>query len=141
MSGLCGRRYDRPRGRAPLRAETSCLESLAVSPVPYPGKRVSFENETSFAHIIEEHLELKRRNSQLHPSVSVDRYREDPFESHPLFGTEERARLEDALSGTESERDVKPSKVLAWPHEESEPQAPDPEDTLWGRCRDFDWGD
>jgi hypothetical protein len=32
--------------------------------------------------------------------------------------------------------------VLAWPTEESEPEAQaDVEDTLWGRSRDFDWGD
>jgi hypothetical protein len=32
--------------------------------------------------------------------------------------------------------------VLAWPtgdNGDSEPK--DPEDTLWGRSRDFDWGD
>jgi hypothetical protein len=29
--------------------------------------------------------------------------------------------------------------VLAWPTDTAPPQ--DPEDTLWGRSRDFDWGD
>jgi hypothetical protein len=103
---------------------------------------VSLEKEPSFARIIEEHLELRRRNSRLHRAVRGDRYREDPFESHPLFGSEERARLEDALGGWVSERDLESSQLLAWPGEASEPEAPaDPEDALWGRCRDFDWGD
>jgi hypothetical protein len=103
---------------------------------------VSLEQEPSFARIIEEHLELKRRNSRLDPSGPVDRYREDPFESHPLVGSEERPRLEDAPGGWESERDLESNKLLAWPSEEREPKAPaDPEDALWGRCRDFDWGD
>jgi hypothetical protein len=104
--------------------------------------RVSPEKEASFARIIGEHLELKRRNSRLDPSVPVERYREDPFACHPLFGGGDLARLEDALNGRESERDVESSKLLAWPGEESEPEAPaDSEDVLWGRCRDFDWGD
>jgi hypothetical protein len=103
---------------------------------------VSREKEPSFARIIEEHLELKRRNSRVDPTAPVDRYGEDPFESHPLFGSEERARLEDALSGRVSEGDLESSQLLGWPGEASEPQAPaDPEDVLWGRCRDFAWGD
>jgi hypothetical protein len=101
---------------------------------------VSEHAETSFARIIEEHLELKRRNSQLDGDKPIDRYHvEDPFENHPLFKTEEQARLEDTLSGQEPE--LEPSKVLAWPGDEDTDPAVDPEDTLWGRSRDFDWGD
>ena len=99
-------------------------------------------NENTFARIIEEHLELKRRNSQLDRNMPIDRYRvEDPFENHPLFKTEEQARLEDTLSG--SDPDLDPEKVLAWPVGEDTDGAgtADPEDTLWGRSRDFDWGD
>ena len=106
---------------------------------------MSVENETPFARIIEEHLELKRRNSQLDPNMPIDRYRvQDPFENHPLFKTEEQARLEDTLSGRDSDLDLEPSQVLAWPVEMDEPEAEapvEPEDTLWGRSRDFDWGD
>jgi hypothetical protein len=101
----------------------------------------SFEKDTTFARVIEEHLDLKRRNSELDGAMPIDRYRvADPFENHPLFKTEEQARLEDTLSGRESEFDLEPSPVLAWPGE-PEADAPDPEDTLWGRSRDFDWGD
>ena len=75
---------------------------------------------TPFARIIEEHLELKRRNSLLDRNMPLDRYRvEDPFTNHPLFKTEEQARLEDTLSGRESGLDG--STVLAWPGEDSEP--------------------
>jgi hypothetical protein len=103
----------------------------------------SFEKDTMFARVIEEHLDLKRRNSQLDGNMPLERYRvEDPFENHPLFKTEEQARLEDTLSGRENEWELEPSKVLAWPVEEiEEEEAVDPEDSLWGRSRDFDWGD
>ena len=100
--------------------------------------------DTTFAQIIEDHLELKRKNAMLDPAMPLDRYRiNDPFQNHPLFKTEEQARIEDTLSG--SDPDLDPERVLAWPVvvEESEPadEVPDPEDTLWGRSRDFDWGD
>ncbi|MGH3023347.1 MAG: hypothetical protein ACRDNI_06795 [Gaiellaceae bacterium] len=103
---------------------------------------MSIDKDTTFSRIIEDHLELKRRNSQLDGAMPIDRYRvADPFENHPLFKTEEQARIEDTLSGNEPE--LEPSPVLAWPGEDTEGAlAPaDPEDTLWGRSRDFDWGD
>ena len=100
---------------------------------------MSNDSQTNFARIIEEHLELKRRNSNLDGNMPIDRYRvEDPFENHPLFKTEEQARLEDTLGGHEPE--LEPSKVLAWPGEDTDPPV-DPEDTLLGCSRDFDWGD
>ena len=98
--------------------------------------------ESTFAHVIEEHLDLKRKNSQLESDMPLDRYRHaDPFENHPLFKTEEQARLEETLDGVDAPavEDV----VLAWPVEEKEDVADDvdPEESLWGRSRDFDWGD
>ncbi|SRR6266508_669625 len=102
---------------------------------------MSFEKDLTFARVIEHHLELKRKNSQLDARMPLDRYRiEDPFENHPLFKSEEQARLEETLSGTEPDFD-RENVVLAWSAQE-EPESPrDPEDTLWGRSRDFDWGD
>ncbi len=99
--------------------------------------------ETIFARVIEEHLELKRRNAQLDPKMPLDRYRiHDPFENHPLFKTEEQARREETLDGTDAAVDV---EAGPWPPEETDPgtqTAPvNPEDSLWGRSRDFDWGD
>jgi hypothetical protein len=102
---------------------------------------MNFDKESTFARVIEEHLELKRRNSDLDPNMPLDRYRvDDPFENHPLFKTEEQARLEDTLGGTEPE--IENAMVLAWRHAEpAEDVEGDPEDSLWGRSRDFDWGD
>ena len=94
------------------------------------------ETPSVFAHIIQEHLELKRRNSELEPQMPLERYEsQDPFENHPLFKTEEQARIEETMDGAESiPAEQLPSLVI-------EPeQAPD-DDTLWGRSRDFDWGD
>ena len=96
------------------------------------------QDDSTFARIIEEHLELKRKNSDLDGRMPLERYRvEDPFVNHPLFKSEEQARIEDTLSGEEHVLD--PAKVLAWPAEEA--QSGDTEDSLWGRSRDFDWGD
>ena len=47
-----------------------------------------------FAQIIQDHLELKRRNSELNGDLPLERYKaEDPFDNHPLFKTEEQARI------------------------------------------------
>jgi hypothetical protein len=94
------------------------------------------ETPSVFAHVIQEHLELKRRNSELDQNMPLDRYANaDPFENHPLFKTEEQARIEETMDGTES---IPPEQVasLAPPPEQTAD-----EDTLWGRSRDFDWGD
>jgi hypothetical protein len=109
--------------------------------MPTTEERMRLENDLTFAHIIEEHLDLKRRNSELEGDMPLDRYRvHDPFENHPLFKTEEQARIEDTLSGAEPV--VEENLVLAWAvGPEPEADELDPEDTLWGRSRDFDWGD
>jgi hypothetical protein len=94
------------------------------------------ETPSVFAHVIQEHLELKRRNSELDNNMPLDKYEtEDPFENHPLFKTEEQARIEETMDGEES---LAPEQVvsLAPPAEQ-----PADDDTLWGRSRDFDWGD
>ena len=52
--------------------------------------------------MIQDHLELKERNSELDPVMPLDRYTtEDPFGNHPLFKSEEQARIEETLDGTE----------------------------------------
>ena len=98
--------------------------------------------DTTFASVIEDHLELKRRNSGLDTDMPLSRYHvDDPFENHPLFKTEEQARIEDTLDG--SEPDLSAETVLAWPVETpaSEEGPQDTDDSFWGRSRDFDWGD
>jgi hypothetical protein len=115
--------------------------------------RVSVESPSLFAQVIQDHLELKRRNSDLEGNLPIDRYKsDDPFDNHPLFKTEEQARLEETLDGVESpfvvdstEDVVAHSMAIAWPGEETAESAVDQpehaEEGLWGRSRDFDWGD
>jgi hypothetical protein len=93
------------------------------------------ETPSLFDHVIQDHLELKRRNSELEPAMPLDRYKsDDPFHNHPLFKTEEQARIEETMDGEES-IPLDHTSLAAEP----EPAAED--DTLWGRSRDFDWGD
>jgi hypothetical protein len=90
---------------------------------------------TLFSQVIEEHLELKRRNSELEPALPIERYKSgDPFENHPLFKTEEQARLEETVDGAEP---AVTAHVMQTPAEDRL----EAESGLWGRSRDFDWGD
>ena len=106
------------------------------------------ETPSLFARVIQDHLELKRRNAELETAMPIDTYRiDDPFENHPLFKTEEQARLEETMDGDEPAV-VLDSTPLAWPAEETSENAPaagepeSSEDTgLWTKSRDFDWGD
>jgi hypothetical protein len=126
---------------------------------------MSVETPSLFAQVIQEHLELKRRNSALEHEMPLTRYMsDDPFQNHPLFKTEEQARVEDTMDGVQSIVDEPTS--LDWPtvedsfleqtvaapalegevtqeHEVVEtPSAEDVSDeNLWTRSRDFDWGD
>lgn len=99
------------------------------------------ETPSLFARIIQDHLDLKRRNAVLESTLPLHRYlTEDPFDNHPLFKTEEQARLEETMGGEV----VPPGEptVLSWPGEETaEYQAPALDESLWSRSRDFDWGD
>ena len=95
-----------------------------------------------FSQVIEDHVELKRRNSAIEESLPIDRYRNgDPFENHPLFKTEEQARLEETMDGTEPAVEMTAATHL-WPGEDTlEAEPVETEQGLWGRSRDFDWGD
>jgi hypothetical protein len=106
-----------------------------------------------FASVIQDHLELKRRNAALERDMPLERYMaDDPFENHPLFKTEEQARVEDTMDGVQSIVDEETS--LDWPSDTTfvdpppepaeEPAAQEEEqsdESLWTRSRDFDWGD
>jgi len=93
------------------------------------------ETPSLFANVIQDHLELKRKNAGLDDNMPLERYRiEDPFENHPLFKTEEQARIEETING-----EVKVPVEAHALTEVSEDTAAD--DGLWGRSRDFDWGD
>ena len=100
------------------------------------------ETPSLFAQVIQDHLELRERNARLEQTMPLTQYKsEDPFDNHPLFKTEEQARLEETMDGQEPVVAVEPH-VLAWPGDETAEQAAtETEDGLWSRSRDFDWGD
>jgi hypothetical protein len=100
------------------------------------------ETQAMFAKVIQDHLELKERNARLEDSMPLGHYKiADPFDNHPLFKTEEQARLEETMDGEEPAVAAEPT-VVAWPGEDTaEHHAPESEEGLWGRSRDFDWGD
>ena len=110
------------------------------------------ETPSLFAQVIKDHLDLKERNSDLDRQMPIDRYRsDDPFENHPLFKTEEQARVEDTMDGMQSIVDEPTS--LDWPSDvtivapppdaakEPESEEEQSDESLWSRSRDFDWGD
>jgi hypothetical protein len=125
---------------------------------------MAVDTSSMFAQVIQEHLELKRRNSALEHEMPLERYlSDDPFENHPLFKTEEQARIEDTMDGVAG---IEAEETrLDWPTTDDTfidppaPQAVDPDATqeavlpdaadadqpsdenLWTRSRDFDWGD
>lgn len=92
------------------------------------------ETPSIFSKVIEEHLELKRRNARLEDTLPLERYLNgDPFENHPLFKTEEQAREEETMDGEEPMI----AEAAPWPGQERA----EGESGLWARSRDFDWGD
>ena len=96
------------------------------------------ETSSLFAQVIQDHLDLKEKNSELESDLPIDKYKtQDPFENHPLFKTEEQAKIEETMDG--EEQAVSASPPLAWPSETdvAEPK----EEGLWSKSRDFDWGD
>jgi hypothetical protein len=97
--------------------------------------------ESSFNDVIQDHLALKERNKPLERSMPLERYKtRDPFENHPLFKTEEQARIEETMDGAEDGNRLSDSQV--WLAETQEHVNEEADDSLWGgRSRDFDWGD
>jgi hypothetical protein len=114
---------------------------------------VTVETASVFASVIKDHLELKAKNADLDGTMPIKRYRsDDPFENHPLFKSEEQARLEETMDGTEPAVELQ-STTLPWPGEGANGDdvtleraataysGAALEDGLWSRTRDFDWGD
>jgi len=126
------------------------------------------ETSSMFERVIQDHLALKERNARLDGKMPIEGYKDaDPFENHPLFKTEEQARIEETMDGVDpdfSDETLDDIGVGIWPGHEaapaeelnSHPQQPEPEDAtvedaspvaedsgFWntGGARDFDWGD
>ncbi len=98
------------------------------------------ETPSLFAQVIQDHLELKQQNAELENSMPLGRYKsDDPFDNHPLFKTEEQARIEETMDGEETFPHDAPD--LTWPEEPAATVLPAPDESLWSRSRDFDWGD
>ena len=104
----------------------------------------SVDTGSLFAEAIREHLDLKARNAELDRDMPLDRYLNgDPLDNHPLFKSEEQARIEETLEGEVPAVELS-SDRLPWPGEETaeEVEGAALDETLWtGRPRDFDWGD
>jgi len=103
------------------------------------------ETPSLFSQVIQEHLKLKRRNAELEGEMPLTNYEiDDPFNNHPLFKSEEQARLEETMDGSETAVPVAAGATLPWPGEQ-QPSDSDVvahmDDSFWGRSRDFDWGD
>ena len=112
-----------------------------------------------FTQVINDHLDLKERNARLDDTMPIERYKDgaDPFVNHPLFKSEEQARIEETMDGVDPDfSDESLEDVGVWPgHEAVEevtaetreatvPAASSTEESaFWGNgsARDFDWGD
>jgi len=117
------------------------------------------ETPSIFAQVIKEHLDLKERNSRLGGAMPIEHYKGDgdPFENHPLFKSEEQARIEETMDGVEPDfSDASLENVGVWPGDDAleEPTTAETQETatavsaieesgFWGNggARDFDWGD
>ena len=100
------------------------------------------ETQSLFAQVIQDHLELKEKNSDLETEKPLERYKsQDPFENHPLFKTEEQARIEETMDGDEPAVTEAAMMPDTWPTEEAAGPSGEEEEGLWSKSRDFDWGD
>jgi hypothetical protein len=102
------------------------------------------ESPSLFSQVIQDHLALKERNARLENAMPLHTYKaDDPFNNHPLFKTEEQARLEETMDGVEAPDIVAHgAPAPSWPGEDTAEHAlPELDASLWSRSRDFDWGD
>src|SRR5215212_4825538 len=100
-------------------AHCATIRPQQGGPTPTTESPMPVETPSLFARVIQDHLELKRRNADLEPAMPINGYRvEDPFDNHPRFKTEEQARLEETMDGDEPAVSLD-SIPLTWPGEES----------------------
>lgn len=103
----------------------------------------------------------KKRSKRVDTKMPIERYKEeDPLENHPLFKSEERARIEETMGGVDpdfSDEILEEVGLDVWPSQglrtEAPPEVEDVTGTnaasvteergFWnaGDSRDFDWGD
>ena len=84
---------------------------------------MSVETSSMFERVIQDHLALKERNARLDGKMPIEGYKEvDPLENHPLFKTEEQARIEETLDGVDpdfSDETLDDIGVGVWPGQQS----------------------
>ena len=86
------------RDGSDTRIDESMPTETRIPENPFTEDAAAAESASSLSNAIQEHLDLKQRNAGLDSSMPLDRYSiEDPFENHPLFKSEEQARLEETL--------------------------------------------
>ena len=128
-----------PRSRRTPCARLAAFRGLKVQ----QDDLATVETDSAFSQAIREHLELKSRNSRLEGEMPLEHYlEEDPLENHPLFKSEEQARIEETMDG-EPAAELS-SEQLPWPGEETVENVEGPalDEALWSSGpRDFDWGD
>ena len=119
------------------------VDSMARGTMDHDDQFSPVDTESGFARAIRDHLELKSRNADLDGEMPIDRYLDgDPLDNHPLFKSEEQARIEETLEG-EPAADLS-SDRLPWPGEDTAESVEGAalDEALWtGGPRDFDWGD
>lgn len=80
---------------------------------------MSVETSSMFERVIQDHLALKERNARLDGKMPIESYKEsDPLENHPLFKTEEQARIEETMDGVDpdfSDETLDDIGVGVWP--------------------------
>ena len=86
---------------------------------------MSVETSSMFERVIQDHLALKERNARLDGTMPIEGYKEtDPLENHPLFKTEEQARIEETMDGVDpdfSDETLEDVGLGMWPAQEPSP--------------------
>src|SRR3954454_25079606 len=71
---------------------------------------MAVDTTSIFSEVIQDHLELKRRNAALEHEMPLGKYMtDDPFENHPLFKSQEQAQIEDTRDGVQGIEAEEPS--------------------------------
>ncbi len=83
---------------------------------------MSVETSSMFERVIQDHLALKERNARLDGKMPIEHYKdEDPFGNHPLFKSEEQARIEETMDGVDpdfSDETLDDIGLGMWPGQE-----------------------
>ena len=87
---------------------------------------MSVETSSMFERVIQDHLALKERNARLDGRMPIERYKDaDPLDNHPLFKTEEQARIEETMDGVHpdfSDETLEDVGLGAWPGQQPSQQ-------------------